>query len=482
MQQTIRVLLKKGILVSPEIQNKNLEEIKKRIILSKNNKPFIYDEKTHNTLGKLSYRDTPSQNPALEIMESFVENNTKITVKDFITLYNTRYTFLQSLLRHRQDMLGATTIRKIYSVQDREKVSFIAMVLDISLTRNNNYILNLEDQTGTIKAIVTKSKKELFEQARSISPDEVIGIQGNKGDKVVFVNNLVTPDIPLNKELKKSPEEGAAVFMSDLHFGSKAFLGKSLDKFIAWINGKTGTSQQKILVEKIKYLFIVGDLVEGIGIYPGQEKELVLKDLYEQYKEFSKFIMQISSNITIIICPGNHDSLRVAEPQPPLAREYVPELVDKENIFFVSNPAIIRIAANASFSGLDVLLYHGYSFPHYADKIEEIRLKGGLENTGSIMKHLLKKRHLAPTHGSTQYQPGYLKDPLVIKNPPDFFVSGHVHRSSVDTYRNITLLNCSCWVSQTPYQERRGLVPQPARAIYVDLKTRKTTVFNFLEK
>ncbi|HHI03914.1 MAG TPA: DNA polymerase II small subunit [Candidatus Woesearchaeota archaeon] len=379
-------------------------------------------------------------------------------------------------------MHGATTIRKIYSAPDKERVNFIAMVLDMSLTRNNNYILNLEDQTGTIKAIVTKTKKELFEQVRSITQDEVLGVQGTKSDKVVFVNSLITPDTPLNKELKKTPDEIAAVFISDLHFGSKAFLEKSLNKFVAWINKKTGTKHQKELVEKIKYLFIVGDLVEGIGIYPGQEKELLIKDLYAQYAAFSDFILKIPSHIKIIICPGNHDSLRIAEPQPALPKEYVPSLLNKENILFVSNPSVVNIASSGSFSGLDVLMYHGFSFPFYADKIEKIRTKGGLENTGSIMKHLLRKRHLAPTHGSTQYQPGYLKDPLLIKSTPDFFVSGHVHRSSVDTYRNITLLNCSCWVSQTPYQERRGLVPEPARAIYVNLKTRKITVLNFLEK
>ena len=481
MHQTIRSLLREGVLVSPDVQNKDIKEIKERVNLLEGKKPFIYGKDIHKLLGEIPGKKVNTQSATVSIIESYIDNS-KITIKDFVTLFNTRYTFLQSLLRQRQDMLGATTIRKIYSTQDRDKVSFIAMVLDIYLTRNNNYILTLEDQTGTIKAIVTKSKKELFDLTRSISYDEVIGVVGTKSDKVVFVNNLITPDVPLNKELKKSPEEGAAVFIGDIHFGSKAFLGKSLDKFLTWINGKTGTQDQKNIVKKIKYLFIVGDLVEGIGIYPGQEKELVVKDLFEQYKEFSKFALKIPSHINIIICPGNHDSLRIAEPQPPVDSEYVPDLVDKENIFFVSNPAVIKIAADNKFPGLDVLLYHGFSFPYYADKIEEIRLKGGLENTGSIMKHLLKKRHLAPTHGSTQYQLGYSKDPLLIKNTPDFFVSGHVHRTSVDIYRNITLLNCSCWVSQTPYQERRGLVPQPARAIYVDLKTRKTTVLNFLEK
>ena len=74
---------------------------------------------------------------------------------------------------------------------------------------------------------------------------------------------------------------------------------------------------------------------------------------------------------------------------------------------------------------------------------------------------------------------GFETDPLVIEKIPDFFVSGHIHRATVSNYRNVTLLNCSCWMSQTDYQEKRGLVPQPARAIYVDLQTRKTKILSF---
>jgi len=62
---------------------------------------------------------------------------------------------------------------------------------------------------------------------------------------------------------------------------------------------------------------------------------------------------------------------------------------------------------------------------------------------------------------------------------PDFFVSGHIHRAAIKSYRNVTLLNCSCWMSQTDYQEKRGLAPQPSRVIYVNLKTREPKMINF---
>jgi DNA polymerase II small subunit len=417
----------------------------------------------------------------VEIMESYEEKNTKTTITDFVTLYNNRYLLLQKILRQRQELQGATTIRKAQTATDNETITFIGIVLEKATTKNGNIILTFEDQTDIIKGIITKSKPDLFDIAKDTTEDEVVGVVGVKKEKVVFVNSLINPDVPLIKELKKSPEEEAAVFIGDLHVGSKSFLRPQLEKFFSWLNQSTGTEKQKELVNKIKYLFVLGDIVEGVGIYPEQEKDLEIKDIKEQYALFESFILTVPDHIKIIICPGNHDSLRIAEPQPPIPKEFFEKISKKENIYFVSSPSTIRIAKTPTFAGFDFLIYHGYSFPYFADAIETIRASGGLENTDNIMTHLLKKRHLAPTHGSTQNQLGYNTDPLVIKNVPDFFASGHIHRASIKNYRNITLLNCSCWVSQTEYQEKRGLNPQPARAIYINLKTRESKILNFTE-
>ncbi|MEM2139228.1 MAG: metallophosphoesterase, partial [Candidatus Woesearchaeota archaeon] len=312
--------------------------------------------------------------------------------------------------------------------------------------------------------------------------DEVIGITGTKSGDIVFVNSVFFPDVPITTELKKSNIRESAVFISDIHIGSKAFLKKEFELFIDWLCGKTENKEhfpKNIITKNIKYLFVIGDLVEGIGIYPDQEKELEIKDIFEQYKIFTEYMKKIPKDIKIIISPGNHDSLRIAEPQPPLTKNLVPELYEMENVFFVSSPSLVKIGKTENFIGFDVLIYHGFSFPYYADAIETLRMKGGLENTENILEFLLKKRHLAPTHGSTQYQLGYETDPLFIKNVPDFFVSGHVHRASIKNYKNITLLNCGCWISQTDYQEKRGLIPMPARAIYVDLSTRESKILDF---
>ena len=90
----------------------------------------------------------------------------------------------------------------------------------------------------------------------------------------------------------------------------------------------------------------------------------------------------------------------------------------------------------------------------------------------------MKKRHLAPTHTSTSYLAGS-RDNLIISKIPDFFISGHLHRCSVANYNNIMMLNCGCWFPQSEYQERRGLEPEPSRAIIVNLQTMETKILFF---
>jgi hypothetical protein len=44
------------------------------------------------------------------------------------------------------------------------------------------------------------------------------------------------------------------------------------------------------------------------------------------------------------------------------------------------------------------------------------------------------------------------------------------------------MLNCSCWFPQSDYQEKRGLVPEPSKAMVVNLQTRDVKVINFGEE
>jgi DNA polymerase II small subunit len=416
----------------------------------------------------------------VKIISSYNQESTKRTVQDFVAYFTNRYKALEKILRNRKGLDGLTSISRLKGKKDRETVSIIGMVVDISITKNENIILTVEDLTGDISVLINKNKKELFEKGKEIVEDEVIGINGVSGNNIVFVNEVIFPDVP-RKELKKSPEETYAAFIGDTHVGSKYFLEKGFMKFIKWIKGEIGDERQKEIVSKIRYLFILGDIIDGVGIYPTQEDDLNIPDIYKQYEKFVYFIEMIPKDITIIICAGNHDAMRISEPQPAIYEEFSEKLYKMRNVVLVSNPSVVNIASSQSFPGFDVLIYHGYSFPYFADNVESIRLSGGLKRADLLMKFLLQKRHLAPTHTSTLYIPDKNKDNLVIEKTPDFFVTGHIHRVSASTYNNITLLNCSSWLSQTDYQEKVGLEPQPGRVILSNLQTRDIKVLKFIQ-
>ena len=55
-----------------------------------------------------------------------------------------------------------------------------------------------------------------------------------------------------------------------------------LFRSIDWINCDYGIEEQRKIAEDVKYLVIGGDIVDGIGVYPNQEKELAIKDITEQ--------------------------------------------------------------------------------------------------------------------------------------------------------------------------------------------------------
>ncbi|MFT4343445.1 MAG: DNA-directed DNA polymerase II small subunit [Candidatus Woesearchaeota archaeon] len=403
----------------------------------------------------------------------------KWEVSDFVGYFATRYRQIEQLLRQRTELSNIISISPLKSKKDREQVAIIAIVQKKETTKNGNIIFTVEDQTGDIKVLVNKNNQELFQLAQDIVNDEIIGIIGMNGDNILFANNIIQPNVGLDKEFKKQEEEEYVVFLSDLHVGSKDYLEGEFNKFLSWINGETGTEKQRHIASKVRYIFIAGDIVEGIGIYPSQEEELSITDIFEQYNVAASYIKKIPKNIPIIICAGNHDAVRLSEPQPKLSKLYAKPFYEMENVVLVSNPSYISIGQTDDFIGFDVLMYHGYSFDYYAANVDSIRQNGGYDRADLIMKFMLQRRHLAPTYTSTLFIPEKSHDALVIDLVPDFFITGHIHKTAVSTYRNITTICGSCWQATTSFQEKVGHHPEPARVPVVNLKTRKVTILNF---
>ena len=406
----------------------------------------------------------------------------KLEVQDFIGHLNSRYKALSEMLSARRDMQTVVSIGRLGGKKEREEVSVIGMVREKEVTMKNKHIkLTLEDPTGIISVLVNKNNQELYTQAKDLVEDEVIGVKGTTGDKIIFSNSISYPDIPLFKEVKKynGPEEVYGIVLSDLHVGSINFLDKELEKGISWIRGELGTESQREIASKIKYIFMLGDLVDGVGVYPDQNKELTIKDIYDQYEACAGYLKDIPKDKKLIIIPGNHDAVRIEEPQPPLYDDIAASLFKLPNTLMLSNPCNVNLLSTKDFPGLDFLLYHGYSFTYYADNVESIRQKGGVDRADLIMQFLLQKRHLAPTHTSTIYNPDSKKDPLVIEKIPDFFMTGHLHKTNVSTYKNITTLSGSCWQSKTSFMEKIGIHPEPARIPVINFNTREVKIMRF---
>ncbi|MGV8172133.1 MAG: hypothetical protein ACP5OA_05580, partial [Candidatus Woesearchaeota archaeon] len=191
----------------------------------------------------------------IKIISSYNTKSRKWSVQDFVNLYTVRFKELERMLRSRQELQNLTSISKINIKKEKEKVALIGTVYDKGFTKTGNIMLTLEDPTGMVKAVITKNKEELFKQAEEIQLDETIGLTGTY-DQIIFVSGLFFPDIPLTKELKKSPEEGYFVVIADTEPGSKLFLEKEFNKFISWVAGDAGREKQREVASKIKYIFI----------------------------------------------------------------------------------------------------------------------------------------------------------------------------------------------------------------------------------
>ncbi len=482
-REIVSMFLKKGILLDSELLKSIDEHQDPEKLLWMYEQKAAHDAKTEDPPKTDTHGTDKAQEqknpPKINVVFSYKETARKREPQDFVDYFNNRYRAIEKILKQHQELMNTTSMNKLAGRKDKEPVVVIGMVSDKRVTKNGNLMLVIEDPTDTKKAIINKSKPSLFREASEIVLDETIGITGVHVENVIFVNNIIWPDTPTNKELKKSSDEKFAIFLSDLHVGSSKFLPEDFEKFLKWINGEMGSEQQRQIANNVEYIFIAGDLVDGCGIYPEQDKELSIKDIYEQYRECARLLKQIPSNIPLIICPGNHDALRISEPQPPLSKDFSKPMHELSNAVMVSNPSLINIHSTLDFQGFDVMMYHGYSFDYFVAEVDALRNNGGYDRADLIMKFLLKRRHLAPSHLSTLYLPDTKSDPLVIDRVPDFFLSGHIHKTATSNYRNTTLICGSCWQGKTLFQEKVGHNPEPSRVPIVNLRTRDIKILKF---
>lgn len=413
------------------------------------------------------------QDSPVKILSPIANPSKKLEVSDFTNYFRNRLLEMRKIIQGNSSLKNLVSINKLSG--SRQNISIIGIISNKSITKNKNIIFEVEDLTGKIKVLINHNNDNLYKKAEEVCLDSVIGFSGVGDREIIFTNDLFFPEASI-AERKKSPLDENVLFLGDTHFGSKLFLENNFLKFIDYLNGKLPNTPE---VENIKYIFLVGDIIAGVGVYPEQERNLKIKDIEEQFIGLSQLLSKIRKDIKIIISPGDHDGVRLMEPQPLLKERYAWSLYDLKNVILTGNPAYVNIGATNNFSGFDVLTYHGFSYYYYLNTVTKLIAENALKKSpDKVMPYLLKNRHLAPSHSSVQYFPSE-EDGLMIKKIPDIFVSAHTHKSAVSYYNNILTISTSCWEDKTAYQEKKGNEPDFCKVPIFNLKNRTIKILDF---
>jgi DNA polymerase II small subunit len=395
--------------------------------------------------------------PVLEVVSGAAGSSGSVNgTADYLHYFRDRYQRLGGMIRGRTGAMPIEGLLRSNRYR-QEECTVIGMVCEVKSTANGHRIAEVEDPTGAISVLFRKDKP-IFSDAERLVHDEVIGVKGklSHDGKLFFAEQMFRPDIRIDNTPFKSDTPGRAVFISDVHVGSNTFLEEEWNRFADWLSD-----------EPANYLLIAGDLVDGVGIYPGQEQELTIRNIHEQYDRFGEMLRDIPSRIRIIVSPGNHDVVRGAEPQPVIPEQFTEKF--PKNCTQVENPALVNL------QGVRVLMYHGRSI----DDMIGLIPGASYEKSGQMMEEMLARRHLAPAYGRKTPIAAGRKDTMIIDPVPEILHTGHVHIRGITLYRGVLGINAGTWQSQTAFQKQMNVHPTPAQAVVVDLQTLQPQTYTF---
>jgi DNA polymerase II small subunit len=450
--------------ITKNIENKKEEQNTQENEIQQQHRPSaIIDEDTFYPYAKY----VPSELKILEDVTGKLTSNG--TLEEFATLFKDRYKRIEKILRQRIDVRASTPIREALKSQPKTKLTIIGMVTE---KRDNKQqtILSIEDfNDNAIVLVPSKASDEVKKKVLQILPDQVICIAVIKTKTNLFLaEDIIFPDVG-HKILQKAHEPVYAVLTSDIHVGSIKFNKNAFKKFILWLKGKYGTPEMKKIAGYVKYLLVAGDIVDGVGIYPGQQFELTIRDIHKQYDFAIKYLEKIPKYIEIVLAPGNHDTSRKALPQPAIPSGYLTAIADKPNIHSVGSPCLLNI------HGINVLMDHGRSLDDIIAAVPGM----SHDHPEKSMRLLLQGRHLAPVYGGKTMLSPENRDYLVIDKVPDILHAGHVHVLGYCNYKGVLVVNSGGWQEQTEYMEKLGLIPTPGKVPVINLMTMEITVLDF---
>jgi len=379
-------------------------------------------------------------------------------INDFATYFRSRYTALKRIIERRRDFGSAMPIERAMRIDRESKI--IGIIYEKKETKNGHYILKVEDETDSCDVLVSKDSPLINETFIS---DEVIGISGKPTSRrnLFIAETVYRPDVPSNNRWAPSDTTSSIAILSDVHVGSYTFLEDKWRKMIEWLKVNSENLD-------INYIILPGDVVDGIGIFPNQEEELTIDNIYRQYETLAEYLKEIPDNIRMVVHPGNHDAVRLTEPQPAL-----PEIFRNSfdsNIIMTGNPVSLDI------EGRKVLTYHGKGIDDWVAEVQQLSYEEPLK----VMESMVMRRHVAPMYGGKTALAPEKKDYLVMEEVPDIFITGHVHGAGTLEYNGVRMINASAWQSQTEYQRMHNFNPDPAIMPIVHLGTGRTVMRSFM--
>ena len=392
-------------------------------------------------------------------------------LSDIKSFFNSRLSQIRNLMIEgralpRRPISNAEAYRNRQRYTSNEyEITIVGLVSEPRWAKSGNLMFLLEDETTQIQCLLKPptGANPLHSALDGLMNDDVVGVSGFFiGDRtdLFIISNIHFPPLPRRaKNTANIDESVSAAFLSDVHVGSKTFLEPQWEKMINWF--KTDP-----LAKTIKYFVLSGDGVDGVGIYPGQDRHLAITDLFKQYGALANLLSDLPDWVDVIILPGNHDAVRPAEPQPALDPEVQQDYSDA---VFVGNPC------DFSLHGVRILSYHGKSIDDFVAGLRSVTYA----KPEMAMRSMLERRHLAPSWGGKTPLSPEPEDSMVIGTIPDIFVTGHVHGQYVGDHKGTTIVHSSTWQDQTDYQRMLGFQPKPCILTVINLHTHASASIPF---
>ncbi|MFH0906575.1 MAG: metallophosphoesterase [archaeon] len=469
---------KKMILTEDALRLLNIYNYKQIIDnLEKENKIFVSYNDIKKNIEELKIKNNNNANlPDIKnffILDKYDVTGKKLSqgkVDDFLKLFIDKYNSISEIIKTRVDF-EYIKISDAQNLPKNKKVDIIGMIYEKRKSKNDNFIITVDDLSGKVSLVINSKDPKLNLEANNLLLDNVIGFKCSVLSKDMFiVNEIIYPDIPFVSKQSNLTKDTYLAVISDVHVGSKLFLEKEFLDFIDWLNFKN--SEDEEIIKNLKYLVIAGDLVDGVGIYPSQFDELLIPDIFKQYELFEDYILRIPKNIEIFISPGNHDAVRLSDPQPAIPETFFKRLYHENNIHLIGSPSVVEI------EGYNCLIYHGSALIGIYTTLQDMNM----EKPDLAIKEVLKRRDLMPQFGQKQTFMPIEKNFMVIKQVPDIYIGGDVHTHAYSKYKGCHILNGSCWQSITNYQIELGHHPTYAKVLLFNLKTQKLIIKDFESK